>query len=297
MEERLRKFAGVVEAGSFTAAAAQLHISQPALTTAIKKLERELVTNLFINRKPPLKLTEAGEATYSYTKRLDAQNNNLLRELAKIAGQKPRVRIGMIDSMAQILFSQSDLMSGLKENNDLSVIINDSGTLVRYLKQGQLDMALIVEGGDYPFERYIRIRKIGDEPLVAVARQPISSSKNGAIDNLLGYDSSSNTDSIIRQHFRDSGIQTNITFRATDQQLLMKQALDGEGVAVISYYVARDALKNGDLIAVTSPILRPIVLREYGDNRLNFDIYSLKKRLSILLKKQAEELASLQSVV
>lgn len=290
MEDRLRKFAAVVEAGSFTAAATQLHISQPALTTAIKKLERELAADLFTDRKPPLKLTEAGDATYKYTKRLDVQNSGLLRELSKIAGQKPRLRIGMLDSIAQTLFLQSNLMRELEENNNLSVVVNDSGTLAQYLKQGQLDMAFVVEGGE-SFDHNIRSHKIGDEPLVAVARQPLAKSEDTAINDLLAYDSSSNTDRIIRRHFQDLGIQTKVTFRATDQQLLMKLALAGRGVAVIPYFVTRDALKSGDLVVVAGPILRPIVLHEHRDNTLNFDVPRLKEDLNTLLKQLSKELS------
>ncbi|MFJ8861831.1 LysR family transcriptional regulator [Streptomyces sp. NPDC102451] len=54
-------FLAVVEAGSISEAARQLHISQPAISQSVKELERELRTPLF-HRGPKLTLTAAGRA-------------------------------------------------------------------------------------------------------------------------------------------------------------------------------------------------------------------------------------------
>lgn len=54
-------FLAVVESGSISEAARQLHISQPAVSQSIKELERELRTPLF-QRGPKLTLTTAGRA-------------------------------------------------------------------------------------------------------------------------------------------------------------------------------------------------------------------------------------------
>ena len=48
MDERLKKFVQLVDSGSYTQASRQLHISQPALSVAIGKLERELHASLLV---------------------------------------------------------------------------------------------------------------------------------------------------------------------------------------------------------------------------------------------------------
>lgn len=58
---QLRYFAAITATGSFTAAAALLHVSQSGVSTQLAKLERELGQDLFI-RDRALKLTPAGQA-------------------------------------------------------------------------------------------------------------------------------------------------------------------------------------------------------------------------------------------
>jgi LysR family transcriptional regulator, benzoate and cis,cis-muconate-responsive activator of ben and cat genes len=56
----LRYFLAVIEHGTVTAAASQLHIAQPAISRQLQALERELGVALFTRRGPRLVLTHAG---------------------------------------------------------------------------------------------------------------------------------------------------------------------------------------------------------------------------------------------
>lgn len=58
----LRYFLAIAEVGSFTAASRALHISQPSLTVAIRKLEQELGTSLFVRTSRGVQLTSTGHA-------------------------------------------------------------------------------------------------------------------------------------------------------------------------------------------------------------------------------------------
>jgi LysR family transcriptional regulator, carnitine catabolism transcriptional activator len=60
--QRLRHFIAVVDHGGFTAAAANVHVSQPALSMAVRDLEAELGTALFVRQGRHTTLTSAGEA-------------------------------------------------------------------------------------------------------------------------------------------------------------------------------------------------------------------------------------------
>ena len=59
---RLRLFLAVVDHGGFTAAAAAIHVAQPALSLGVRELERELGATLLVRSRKGVVLTPAGEA-------------------------------------------------------------------------------------------------------------------------------------------------------------------------------------------------------------------------------------------
>jgi DNA-binding transcriptional LysR family regulator len=59
---RLQHFVAVADHGGFTAAAKAVFVSQPALSLAVKELETELGTDLFVRLGRKVRLTAAGEA-------------------------------------------------------------------------------------------------------------------------------------------------------------------------------------------------------------------------------------------
>ena len=59
---QLEYFLAVVDEGSFTAAAARLYMVQSGLSAALRVLERELGTELFVRVRRGVELTDAGRA-------------------------------------------------------------------------------------------------------------------------------------------------------------------------------------------------------------------------------------------
>ena len=68
--EQLRQFKTIAECKNITMAAKRLYITQPALSTALKKLEDELGTSLFERKGRTLVITEAGERLLGYANRI-----------------------------------------------------------------------------------------------------------------------------------------------------------------------------------------------------------------------------------
>ena len=64
--EHFRYVAEIVRCGSFSAAAAELYISQPSLSAAVKKLEETLGGRIFIRRSNGVVLTPFGESVLPY---------------------------------------------------------------------------------------------------------------------------------------------------------------------------------------------------------------------------------------
>src|SRR6185369_16402199 len=102
MEERLQKFVSLVDAGSFVRAVRELHISQPALSVAIAKLERELKSPLLVRGVRPLAVTPAGELAYAAGRDITLQASNLRILLAELAERRVNISVGMIDSVTGV---------------------------------------------------------------------------------------------------------------------------------------------------------------------------------------------------
>ncbi len=60
----LRYFAAVAAHGSFSRAASQLHLTQPALSRQVKSLEDEIGVALIVRGQNTISLTSAGEDFY-----------------------------------------------------------------------------------------------------------------------------------------------------------------------------------------------------------------------------------------
>ncbi|GAA2239263.1 LysR family transcriptional regulator [Herbiconiux moechotypicola] len=115
---QLRQFTAVADARSFTAAAAELGMSQPALSQAIARLERELDCVLVLrNKQNPgagLLLTPAGESLYADAAALLVAAHRA-EERARRAGRGltvPPVAVGFSSSTPQALVAAAVGLSG-----------------------------------------------------------------------------------------------------------------------------------------------------------------------------------------
>lgn len=87
---RLQQFLAVAEHGGFTSAAAQLHLTQQALSTAIRQLERQLGVTLFERGGRRLRTTAAGEALREGARVLLAAAATLAERTHQAGTETPR---------------------------------------------------------------------------------------------------------------------------------------------------------------------------------------------------------------
>ncbi len=77
----LRYFAAVAAHGSFSRAANNLHLTQPALSRQVKDLEEEIGVPLFLRGKNTVTLTEAGEIFYEEARDLLARADQAIQRV------------------------------------------------------------------------------------------------------------------------------------------------------------------------------------------------------------------------
>ncbi|SDK77514.1 LysR family transcriptional regulator [Lacicoccus qingdaonensis] len=96
---QLMHFVTVIEKASFTAAAYALHISQPSLSTSIKRLEDEIGFKLIDRSHRNIQLTKEGELLYNESKKLVMHFNQVKDTALKLKENgPPHLSIGLIES-------------------------------------------------------------------------------------------------------------------------------------------------------------------------------------------------------
>lgn len=86
----------VEKLGSLTAAANALHVTQPALSHSMKKLEQQLGTDIWLREGRHLRLTQAGQYLLEVAHRVLPQLSLAEERLQQFAqGERGTLRIGM----------------------------------------------------------------------------------------------------------------------------------------------------------------------------------------------------------
>lgn len=253
MDERLKKFARLVERKSFTQAAKDLHISQPALSLAIDKLERELKTPLLVRASRGFQLTDAGQIVYSAAVEHRTADDNLRTKLTDLAGRRPQVVIGMIDSVAAALNDDAQALDRLEAAADVSIIVNHSRYLRAAVENREIDLAIAVH--DNAVHPNLDVDRIGSEPFMLVCEPGRydyfhAALKAKELPDFISYDRTSTTYGHIHAGLRRIGIDTPPILHSTSPTIMLHSALRGRGVAALPYVLAKELLEAGRLSAL-----------------------------------------------
>ncbi|HXA32079.1 MAG TPA: LysR family transcriptional regulator, partial [Acidimicrobiales bacterium] len=147
---RLTYFLAVVDEGGFTSAAKAVFVSQPALSLAIKELERELGTELFERLGRRVLLTSAGEALVGPARQVLRDVETGRAAVEAVAG----VRSGTL-SLASLptlaAHPMADLVGRFRRRYpDVAVDLSapeDTADLVELLRTGQCELGIGEETG------------------------------------------------------------------------------------------------------------------------------------------------------
>lgn len=262
MDDRLKKFIAVVEHGGFNKAAQATHISQPALSMAIKQLEQELEVTLFSRSGRSSELTEAGQTVYQTAVTLRVHTDQLRQQLTIHKNSKPLIQIGMIDSLAELLFVQHNILEKLSRQAHISLIVDGSQRLTDAVTKGTLDSAYIVMPQS-PLPSTVNVQSLGKEKLVAVSVPSFDVRLKQNSLPFIAYNEHASSQSIIDAALKSRHIDTHTVMRSTSPEIMLKLCLLGAGFTVLPEYSVRQYLNSGELIQLSAPreitIERPLL--------------------------------------
>ena len=179
----LRAFVAISECGSFTKAAEQLNLTQPAVSLQIKQLEKMLGGDLFVKRKVGVALSELGMSVDRLARRILNLNNQMIG----IAGRAPQhetVHLGIQCVFAETVLPYVVEQCPVFDNLLYKFVCSHTAGLTETIKSGFVDLAVMTVGEESRrnlltewTEKFVWIRSpqqssiTGDEAIPFVARQ------------------------------------------------------------------------------------------------------------------------------
>lgn len=251
--QHIETFIAVVQAGSFTQAAARLHQPKSRVSRHIAQLEKDLGVQLIYRTTRQFQLTEAGRRLFESSKThldgLEAALSEAIEGQGEISGllrltapedfslevltgltnkflrQYPKVRLEMVITNAVV-----DLMA---EKMDVALRVGqprDSTFLTR--SAGKLEQVLVAS----PKFLQLQKRRISPEDLAEIPCLSFFLSQNHWI--------------LKAPKGGKKKIKINAVIKCTNHFALRSLALQGQGIALLPSFLVRESLLSGDLVQV-----------------------------------------------
>lgn len=144
-DTRLRVFHAVAKHLSFTRAAEELYLTQPAITFQIRQLEDHFNTRLFDRHHNRISLTEAGTAVYAYAERILELYHETEKTVHEMTGvTRGLIKLGASTTIGEYLLPA--ILSGYHEHfPDVKVrmTVHNTSTVVRKLEDATIDLGMV----------------------------------------------------------------------------------------------------------------------------------------------------------
>jgi LysR family transcriptional regulator, hydrogen peroxide-inducible genes activator len=184
--DQLRYFLKVAERQNFTRAGEELAISQPALSRAIAKLEKEIGQPILERQTRKVTLTDAGRLLLTRAEQIVSLVDDTLAEITD-DGESGNVRVGAIPTIAPF-FLPAILRDFRDQHPRATVLVYEETTdkLLLRCNHGEIDVAVLAA----PIERqHLEVEPLFEEELLLVmsADNHLSEKKQIAVADIQGH--------------------------------------------------------------------------------------------------------------
>ena len=239
---------------SITQAAEALAISQPAVSQAVKNLEKNLGSVLFVRTSKGVRLTVEGKLLYSYVQRgyeyilLGERKFQEMQDLTK-----GEIRIGASDMTLQFY-----LLSYLERFHEtypgIRVTVTNAPTpeTLGYLQAGKIDFGIV----STPFQagKHIRVRPVKEIEDIFVAGKNFESLKGKELDYrileelpIMCLEGNTSTRTYVEQFLASKQVTIRPEFELATSDMLIQFAVRNLGIASVVRNFAEEHLAEGDL--------------------------------------------------
>lgn len=261
---QLHYFSVLAETLNFHRAAERLHISQPPLTVAIRKLEEELGAPLFLRSPRGVSLTAAGQAALEPAREALVQAEGVRRAVRQGAsGELGRLALGFVGSATFDLLPR--LIQHFRAHYPQVELVLEEGTSVdiaEKIENGGLDIGLV----RLPLMEQPRVKVHvveRDHMVVALpvshplARRKLLRIEDMAEEPFVVHNPISVLRSTVMVACQSAGFLPHVAQEATQVQTILSLVQSGLGVALVPSH-SRRFLPEG---VVLMDLVQPIEIR------------------------------------
>ncbi len=265
---QIEAFLTVAERRSVTEAAGVLYVTQPALTTRIKNLERELGVDLFVRTPRGMRLTAEGRAFRSHAQRAVqslAEGRELLRELQEgrvgelLVGTAPAIStyvLPLVLRRFQAAFPQVHLIVRTGHSEEILELVLREPAHVGLVRE--LPHPATTSTPLYEDEIVLVV-----DPAHRFAQAPSIPVRELANERLILFDRTSSYFVLTSAFFHEAGVVPRGVMELDNVDATKKMVEHGLGIAFLPYAAIRGELAAGTLREVAidgyEPVRRPIV--------------------------------------
>lgn len=248
----LEIFNTVAKYTSFKKASEILHISQPALSIQVKKLESQTGVKLFDKIGNKIYLSEAGNLLYSYTQKIfvivEEMEHNISNHSQVIGGN---INLGASNTPgAYFLPVIIGKMKKMYPEVTVNLHIADTSEITNLIENGTLDVA--VNGGSCNYNDNIYFDKLFDDRLVIVASpdNPLSTLEEVSIEelkaaNFIVHNSTSQLFTCYRNFIDVYKLPENISMHFGSIDAIKYALYANLGVSIMPYYSVKFEIQRG----------------------------------------------------
>lgn len=237
---QLRYFVRVAEMGSFSKAAIELDVAQPALSRQVRLLETDLRVTLLQRTGRGVLLTEAGKRLYDHAVSILQLVAHAREDISANRGEATgRIVIGLPPSMGRML--TLPLVDAFKQHLPrarLAIVEGLSAHIVEWISTGRVDLGLIHNPDANPAIETIHVL---DEPLCLVSASKGAARKAAPLPftelvklPLVLPEPSHAIRKLLETQAALAGLKLNIAYEVSSVSAILELVRSGHGHAVLA---------------------------------------------------------------
>ncbi|MEM7210188.1 MAG: LysR family transcriptional regulator [Pseudomonadota bacterium] len=251
--QQMKVFDAVARHSSFTRAAEEMYLTQPAISIQIKRLEHNVGLPLFEKIGKRNYLTEAGQEMHAACIDILQRLEDLNTAISSLQGEiKGRLRLSVVTTAEHFMPHLLGRFVQQYDQVEPSMVVTNRANLIERLNSNQDDLVIM---GQVPDGMDMEAFPFLDNPLVVVANPKHDLAKEKSIplervvqERILVREPGSGTRMAISRVFESHKLDVNPFMELGSTEAIKQGTMAGLGLSILSRNNLRAELESGNLI-------------------------------------------------